>query len=136
MKLDMKALMKAHAWCWTPGMAYGPDKRITERTMAVDFDCVPDLDDAMTEECVLDVARKAWNEPTLRLVRFTDWDASPSPRWYATRQLKGEPVQSLWVGECGDEWVYNWIEAFSYSTAFESRAQALATLIIAAPKIA
>jgi hypothetical protein len=49
-------------WRWMPGMRVLGGDRITERTLAIDHGCLPDLTDAATMGCLLALAREAWGD--------------------------------------------------------------------------
>ncbi|MFM1749791.1 MAG: hypothetical protein RLZZ188_3457, partial [Verrucomicrobiota bacterium] len=55
-------------WRWMPGMRVLGGDRITERTLAIDHGCLPDLRDPATLGCLLALVREAWGDPSLSVL--------------------------------------------------------------------
>jgi hypothetical protein len=84
-----KRAVACRGWRWMPGMRVLGGDRITERTLAIDHGCLPDLTDAATMGCLLALVREAWNDPHAS-VWYDDeyWKSGNRWSWFAKKQSR------------------------------------------------
>jgi hypothetical protein len=86
--LAKRAVSCSH-WYWMPGMRIAVGARVSDRTLAIELDSLPDLTDPATLGCLLALVREAWGDPHASVWYDSEyWHHGQKWAWHAKDQSR------------------------------------------------